>query len=145
MAAKPEPRTRISKVPPVAAVIRWAQPAAAPVASGGRCRVEPQQLLWVGFQNNADGSRVFVQLEHDACGYVYRPDDNHVVVDLPAVTVANANLKNDILTGAFPTTVDLVHVEEVPGRGTRVIIVLKERRPYLSAHLGHYVFVDIAR
>jgi len=119
--------------------------AAAPVSGGGRCRVEPQQLLWVGFQNNSDGSRVFVQLEHDACGYVYRPDDNHVVVDLPSVTVANANLKNDILTGAFPTTVDLVHVEEVPGRGTRVVIVLKERRPYLSAHLGHYVFVDIAR
>jgi len=111
----------------------------------GRCKVEPQALVWVGFQNNADGSRVFVQLDKNACGYVYRPDDLHVVIDLPAVSVANANLKHDILTGAFPTAVDFIRTEEVPGRGTRVVIVLKERRTYLSAHLGRYVFVDIAR
>jgi hypothetical protein len=113
--------------------------------TGQRCKIEAQALTWVGFQNNADGSRVFVQTEREACGYVYRPDDRHVVVDLPQVAVANANLKREILTGAFPTAVELVKVEEVPGRGSRVIVVLKERRAYLSAHLGRYLFLDVPR
>lgn len=116
-----------------------------PVQAGGRCKVEPQQLQWVGFQNNADGSRVFVQLEKAACGYVYRPDDLHVVIDLPQVTIANPNLKRELLTGAFPTSVDLIRTEDMGGRGVRIVIALKERRAYLSAHLGKYVFVDITR
>lgn len=119
--------------------------AVSPSASTGRCKVEPQALSWVGFQNNADGSRVYVQLEHTACGYVYRPDDLHVVIDLPQVTVANVNLKREILTGAFPTAVDFIKTDEIPGRGTRIVITLRDKRAYLSAHLGRYVFVDIAR
>ncbi len=111
----------------------------------GRCKVEPQQLTWVGFQNNADGSRVYVQLEKAACGYVYRPDDLHVVIDLPQVTISNANLKNEILTGAFPTAVEFIKTEEIAGRGTRITVVLRDKQPYLSAHLGRYVFVDIQR
>ncbi len=116
-----------------------------PVQAGGRCKVEPQQLQWVGFQNNSDGSRVFVQLEKAACGYVYRPDDLHVVIDLPQVTISNINLKRELLTGAFPTSVDFIRTEDMGGRGARIVIALKERRAYLSAHLGRYVFVDITR
>jgi hypothetical protein len=111
----------------------------------GRCRVQDQTLTWVGFQNAFGSSRVFVQVEKEACGYVYRPDDLHIAIDLPAVTVSNPNLRRDILTGAFPTAVDQIRVEEVIGRGTRIIIQLREPRRYLSAHLGRYVFVDVAR
>ncbi len=111
----------------------------------GRCEVVEQPLVWIGFQNNFDSSRIFVQVEQEACGYVYRPDDTHIVIDLPAVRVPYANLKNDILTGAFPTAVELVHVDEFEGRGTRITITLKAPRRYLSAHLGKYVFVDVAR
>jgi hypothetical protein len=110
-----------------------------------RCKVVPQALTWIGFQNNIDSSRVFIQVDQAACGYVYRPDDHHIVIDLPAVRVVNPNLRRDILTGAFPTPVNLVHVEEVKGKGTRVTIALKGRQRYLSAHLGRYVFVDVAR
>jgi hypothetical protein len=111
----------------------------------GRCRVREQTLTWVGFQNTFDSSRIFIQVEGEACGYVYRPDDRHIVIDLPAVRVDNPNLKRDILTGAFPTPVALVHVESMGTRGTRVTIALKEPQRYLSAHLGRYVFVDVAR
>ena len=104
-----------------------------------------QALTWVGFQNTFDSSRIFIQVEGEACGYVYRPDDRHIVIDLPAVRVENPNLKRDILTGAFPTPVALVHVESMGSRGTRVTIALKEPQRYLSAHLGRYVFVDVAR
>ncbi len=117
----------------------------APTNPTGRCKVEPQMLTWVGFQNTADASRVYVQLEHEACGYVYRPDDNHVVIDLPQVAIANSNLRREILTGAFPTQIDFIQAEDVAGRGTRIVIALKDKRSYLSAHLGRYVFVDIAR
>ena len=110
-----------------------------------RCQVVPQALTWVGFQNNMDSSRIFIQVDQNACGYVYRPDDHHIVIDLPAVRVANPNLRRDILTGAFPTPVNLIHVEEVKGKGTRVTIALKAPQRYLSAHLGRYVFVDVAR
>ncbi|MSP92122.1 MAG: hypothetical protein EXR79_10030 [Myxococcales bacterium] len=118
---------------------------AAPQNQGQRCKVEVQPLTWVGFQNSADGSRVFVQVEKDACGYVYRPNDAHIVIDLPMVTVPNANLKREILTGAFPTAIEQIKTEEVPGRGARVVIVLKDRRPYLSAQLGRFLFVDVPR
>lgn len=111
----------------------------------GRCKVEPQLLTWVGFQNTPDASRVYVQLEHEACGYVYRPDDNHVVIDLPQVAIINPNLRREILTGAFPTQIDFIRAEDVVGRGTRIVISLKDKRSYLSAHLGRYVFVDIPR
>lgn len=111
----------------------------------GRCRVEPQTMTWVGFQNTADASRVYVQLEHDACGYVYRPDDGHIVIDLPMVAVLNPNLRREILTGAFPTPIDYIRAEDLGGKGTRIVISLKEKRSYLSAHLGRYVFVDIPR
>ncbi len=119
--------------------------ASVPSVAGGRCKVEPQTLTWVGFQNNADGSRVYVQVEKGACGYVYRPDDLHIVIDLPQVTVSSDNLKREILTGAFPTAIEQVRAEEVPGKGTRIVIVLREHRPYLSAHLGKYLFVDVTR
>lgn len=111
----------------------------------GRCQVNAQQLTWVGFQNHAGSSRVFIQVEREACGYVYRPDDRHIVIDLPAVDVTNTSLLRDILTGAFPTPVDLIHVEHVVGRGARVTIALKHDRRYLSSHLGRYIFVDVAR
>jgi hypothetical protein len=54
-------------------------------------------------------------------------------------------LKREILTGAFPTAIEQVRAEEVPGKGTRIVIVLREHRPYLSAHLGKYLFVDVTR
>ncbi len=111
----------------------------------GRCKVEPQLLTWVGFQNTADASRVYVQLEHEACGYVYRPDDAHIVIDLPQVAITNPNLRREILTGAFPTQIDFIRAEDLVGRGTRIVISLKDKRSYLSAHLGRYVFVDIPR
>ena len=111
----------------------------------GRCRVREQIVTWVGFQNTFNSSRIFVQLEGEACGYVYRPDDRHIVIDLPAVRVENPQWRRDILTGAFPTPVSLVHVETMGNRGTRITIALKEPRRYLSAHLGRYVFVDVAR
>jgi hypothetical protein len=120
----------------------WAR---AGVARRGRCVVSDQELAWVGFQNNFDSSRVFIAVGGEACGYVYRPDDRHIVIDLPQVRVANANLTRDILTGAFPTPVQLVRTEELAGRGTRVTIVLRQPRSYLSAHVGRYVFVDVAR
>ncbi len=116
-----------------------------PSNTTGRCKVEPQMLTWVGFQNTADASRVYVQLEHEACGYVYRPDDSHIVIDLPQVAIANPNLRREILTGAFPTQIDFIRAEDVVGRGTRIVISLKDKRSYLSAHLGRYVFVDIPR
>jgi len=116
-----------------------------PGGSSGRCRVEAQNLSWVGFQNNADGSRIYVQLEKSACGYVYRPDDRHIVIDLPQVAIPTSNLRREILTGAFPTSVEFVRAEDMQGRGTRVVISLKEPRPYLSSHLGRYVFVDVTR
>ena len=116
-----------------------------PSSATGRCKVEPQMLTWVGFQNTADASRVYVQLEHDACGYVYRPDDAHIVIDLPQVAIGNPNLRREILTGAFPTQIDFIRAEDVVGRGTRIVISLKDKRSYLSAHLGRYVFVDIPR
>ncbi|MBM4344950.1 MAG: hypothetical protein FJ100_16400 [Deltaproteobacteria bacterium] len=119
--------------------------AAPSVGSGGRCKVEPQTLSWVGFQNNADGSRVYIQVENVACGYVYRPDDLHIVIDLPQVSIAALNLKREILTGAFPTAIEMIKAEDVPGKGARVVVVLRERRPYLSAHLGRYLFVDVTR
>lgn len=115
------------------------------VALGGRCKVETQNLSWVGFQNNADGSRIYVQVEGNACGYVYRPDDLHIVIDLPQVGIPSENLKREILTGAFPTAVEMIKAEDLGGKGTRVVIVLRERRPYLSAHLGRYLFVDVTR
>jgi hypothetical protein len=86
-----------------------------------------------------------VQLEKNACGYVYRPDDLHIVIDLPQVSISSENLRREILTGAFPTAVEMVKAEDLGGKGTRVVIVLRERRPYLSAHLGRYLFVDVTR
>lgn len=114
-------------------------------AAGGRCKVEPQDLSWVGFQNNADGSRIYVQVDKAACGYVYRPDDTHIVIDLPQVSIPTSNLRREILTGAFPTSVAQVRAEDVAGRGTRVVISLKDSRPYLSAQQGRYIFVDVTR
>lgn len=116
-----------------------------PSAAGGRCKIEAQALSWIGFQNNADGSRVYVQVERDACGFVYRPDDLHIVIDLPQVAISGANLRREILTGAFPTAIEMVKAEDLPGKGTRVVISLRDKRPYLSAHLGRYLFVDVTR
>ena len=110
-----------------------------------RCTVQRQPLTWVGFQNHETSSRIFIQVGHSACGYVYRPHSRHIVVDLPAVYIGNANLKREVLTGAFPTPVELIHVDQIEGKGVRITIALKERRRYLSAHLGRYVFVDVAR
>ena len=86
----------------------------------GRCRVQDQKLTWIGFQNAFNSSRVFIQVDGQACGYVYRPDAKHIVIDLPAVSIDNSNFKRDILTGAFPSAVAMVHVSSIEDKGTRV-------------------------
>jgi len=128
-------------------VPRWQGLTSGPKSRNKRCEVLSQPVEWVGFQNGEDVSRVFVMTAKDACGYVYSPDDagNVVVIDLPKTYLANSTLRHDILTGAFPTAVNQVHVEEIAGHGTRIVIALKRKVPYLSARVGRYVFIDFPR
>ena len=108
-----------------------------------RSSQDPNVLTWIGFQADADKTRVFVQTRRPASYEINDAyDEGRIVIAMDDVRITRSNFRRFIDTSQFERNVDLIEVEE-PGRN-RVEIVLTlsgDERPAISETDG-YLFLD---
>lgn len=105
----------------------------------------PLEITWVGFQQKALFSRVFVQTDRLPTYTIFKPDPLHIVVEFPTARLRTIQEDRVILTHEFNTKVDQIDARPVRGRGVHVVITLKEPMGYLYKQEGDYVFIDVER
>ena len=106
-------------------------------------------ITWVGFQHRSLLSSVFVQTDKDLETFrVYKPDSDHIYVDIPKADVPVRNDRREILTEQFDSPVAKIHARPISikgFRGTRLIITLNRPTGYMWRQDGRYIYIDIAR
>lgn len=103
------------------------------------------EITWVGFQQMALFSRVFVQTDRMPTYTIFKPDPLHIVIELPNARFRTIQEQRSVLTHEFNTRIDQVEAKRVKGQGIHVVITLKEPTGYLYRQEGEYVFVDVER
>lgn len=105
----------------------------------------PLEITWIGFQQKALFSRVFVQTDRLPTYTIFKPDPLHIVVEFPTARLRTIQEDRIILTHEFNTKVDQIDAKPVRGHGIHVVITLKEPMGYLYKQEGDYVFIDVER
>lgn len=105
----------------------------------------PLEITWIGFQQKALFSRVFVQTDRLPTYTIFKPDPLHIVVEFPTARLRTVQEDRIILTHEFNTKVDQIDAKPVKGHGIHVVITLKEPMGYLYKQEGDYVFIDVER
>jgi hypothetical protein len=105
----------------------------------------PLEITWVGFQQKALFSRVFVQTDRLPTYTIFKPDPLHIVVEFPTARLRTVQEDRVILTHEFNTKIDQIDAKPLKGRGIHVVITLKEPMGYLYKQEGDYVFIDVER
>ncbi len=104
------------------------------------------QLTWIGFQQKALFSRIFLQADRMPTYSIFKPDPLHIIVELPGARLRTAQEGRAVPTHEFNSKVDHVAARVLPkGAGVQVIITLKEPVGYLYKQDGNYVYVDVER
>lgn len=104
------------------------------------------RVLWVGFQQLAAASRIFVKTDRVAVYTLYKPDAKHIVLEFPEATVPIKNTQRELLTEHFNTPVKQVRILEQKNKGrVKVVVDLKESVGYIYRQDGSYVYIDIER
>ena len=103
------------------------------------------EITWVGFQQMALSSRVFVQTDRMPTYTIFKPDPLHIVVEFPTARFRTRQERRVVHTHEFNTRVDRIEAKRTRGHGVHVIITLKEPTGYLYKQEGDYVFIDVER
>jgi hypothetical protein len=99
---------------------------------------------WIGFQPFPTYSRVFIQVSGRFTFAVTRPRPDRIEVRVPGADMSTPNDSRRLITRDFPTSVELVEIDEDKTDGAIVVaITLKRPVGYLYRQEGRYVFVDI--
>ncbi len=105
----------------------------------------PVELTWVGFQQKALFSRIFVQTDRLPTYTIFKPDPLHIVVELSGVRTRTRQERRPMLTHEFKTQIDNIDVRELKGNEIRIVISLKQPVGYLYKQEGNYIFIDVER
>jgi hypothetical protein len=104
------------------------------------------RVLWVGFQQLAAASRIFVKTDRVAVYTLYKPDAKHIVLEFPDATVPIKNTHRELLTEHFNSPVKQVRIlEQANKHRVKVVVDLKESVGYIYRQDGNYVYIDIER
>jgi len=115
----------------------------------GKVNKKRPVITWVGFQHRSLLSSVFVQTDADLETFrVYKPDSDHIYVDIPKAAVPVRNDRREIITDQFDSPVAKIQARPISirgFRGTRLIITLNRPTGYMWRQDGRYIYIDIAR
>lgn len=103
------------------------------------------KITWIGFQQKALFSRIFIQTDRMPTYTIFKPDPLHIVVEFPTARLRSPQEARHVLTHEFNTRVDQIQARRVRGHGVHVVITLKEPTGYLYKQDGEYVFIDVER
>lgn len=105
-------------------------------------------VTWVGFQQHSLFSRVFVQRDRQTSYTIYKPDPQHIYIDIPDGAIPIENDRRELLTNHFEGAVTSIAARSVKTKafkGARVIVKLKRAAGFLYKDDGNYIFIDIER
>jgi hypothetical protein len=88
---------------------------------------ELHDLEWIGFQNTADGSRIFLRTNEPVQYRVSEKPGGMIVVDLFNTRIGNRNQRRALDTSQFDTAILEVKAEELEGASKQVRLEIKMR------------------
>lgn len=88
---------------------------------------ELHDLEWIGFQNTADGSRIFLRTNEPVQYRVTDKGDALIIVDLFNTRIGNRNQRRPLDTSQFDTAIMEVKAEELEGASRQVRLEIKLR------------------
>jgi hypothetical protein len=104
-----------------------------------------KRMLFVGFQQQAASSRVYVKTNEPVRYSVSEGVDKTVVLELENTRIAMRNNERFLDTSYFDTPVEKVSPEAGPTRSVRIAIKLKESVPYQAKQDGNEVSLEFQR
>lgn len=108
---------------------------------------EMRELVWIGFQNSAEVSRVFIKTNEQVQYRVNNGGPDSLIVDLFDTRVQSRNHKRPMDTSQFDSPVMRITIDELEGaaRQVRVEIKLRNKVPYDVKQQGEVLSVDFKR
>jgi colicin import membrane protein len=116
--------------------------AALPATAG-----EMHELVWIGFENQADLARVFVKTNEQVQYRMSEGKDNTLILDLFDTRVQSRNQKRPMDTSEFDSPVLRIAAEEREGaaRQVRIEIKLRKMTAYEVKQQNERLAVEIKR
>lgn len=109
----------------------------------GRKAKKPNQLVWLGYQPFAQGSRVFLQTSvKPAYTVVTMEDGMTVVIELMNTKIPLYNNQRNIDTSFFPKAVTSIDAAVLSKKRVQITITLRERVPFHVSSQNEYLFID---
>ncbi len=108
---------------------------------------EMREIVWIGFQNGQDFSRVFVKTNDQVQYRVDDRKDDALLIDLFDTRVSHKNHKRPMDTSQFDSPVLRISADELEGatRQVRVEIKLRNKVPYEVKQAGEMLSIDFRR
>ncbi len=88
---------------------------------------ELRELEWIGFQNAADASRVFLRTNEPVQYRVTERSPDLIIVDLFNTRIGNRNQRRPLDTSQFDSSILEVKAEELEGASRQVRLEIKLR------------------
>ncbi|MBM4387231.1 MAG: hypothetical protein FJ088_05795 [Deltaproteobacteria bacterium] len=103
-------------------------------------------IEWIGFQPMKTFSRVFIKINGSPKYVIHKENPSLIIIEFTDAVIPMSNEKRDIITSAFPTSVEKITVKETEEKKEKKIlfnIYLKKPAGYLYREEGGYLFVDV--
>jgi len=107
---------------------------------------ETPRVTWIGFQQLAAASRIFIKTDRVVVYTLYKPDRKTIVVEFPKAMVPLKNNARQLLTRNFRSNIEKVSIRENRRKKTvKVVIELNTPVGYIYRQDGTYVYIDVER
>ena len=115
--------------------------------SGNALAGEMREVVWIGFQNEPDVSRVFVKTNEQVQYRINDKKDDALIIDLFDTRVGNKNHKRPMDTSSFDSPVLRIVAEELEGaqRQVRIEVKLRNKVAYEVKQEGEMLSINFKR
>jgi hypothetical protein len=106
-----------------------------------------KDMTWLGFQQTAEASRVFIKTNEPVRYRVVEEGDDLVVLELENTRIPLRNNRRFLDTHFFNTAVTMITPREIEGvsRNVRVEIQLRHKVPYSATQEDNVVYLRFER
>ncbi len=107
---------------------------------------EQTQVSWIGYQQLAEASRVFIKTDRLSVFTAYYEKPLKVIIEFPGATIPLRNNTRQLDTEHFNSPVSRVRiVKDKKGKSVKVVVDLKRTVGYIYQQDGPYVLIDFER
>tara|TARA_B100000029_G_scaffold448328_1_gene470773 strand:- start:1176 stop:1751 length:576 start_codon:yes stop_codon:yes gene_type:complete len=104
------------------------------------------QVSWIGYQQLAEASRVFIKTDRLSVFTAYYEKPLKVVIEFPGATIPLKNNARQLDTEHFNSPVSRVRiVNDKKSKSVKVVVDLKRTVGYIYQQDGPYVLIDFER